>query len=154
MFEHLPKKRRDILRAFVAGGVAFFLAPFGYAAAKFLAYQSSFGGSKTAKLSAADLTPDSPSKLVEIEGEPVIVVREADNTIRAFTATCTHLGCVVSFRPQVPGFYCKCHGGKYDVNGVNVPGTPPKSPLTELAMTLQADDIEVTLSPKTSAPAA
>jgi cytochrome b6-f complex iron-sulfur subunit len=148
MFNHLPTKRRNILRGLVAGSLAAFIAPFAYATAKFLSFQGTLGGSKTAKLSAEELTPDAPSKLVEIEGEPVIVVREADNSIRAFTATCTHLGCIVSFKPQMPGFYCKCHGGKYDVNGINVPGTRPKSPLTELTVNVQADDVEVTFVPK------
>ena len=148
MFEHLPTKRRNIIRGLLAGGIAAFLAPFTYATSKFLSFQGAFGGNKTAKFSASELTPQEPSKLVEIEGEPVIVVREADNSIRAFTATCTHLGCTVSYRPQMPGFYCKCHNGKYDVNGVNVPGTRPKSPLTELQVTLQADDLEVSLTPK------
>src|ERR1035437_780758 len=101
MFEHLPTKRRNVLRWLLAGGITAFIAPFAYAVGKFLAFQGAFSGSKTAKLSAAELTPDSPSKLVEIEGEPVIVIREADNSIRAFTATCTHLGCIVSFRPQL-----------------------------------------------------
>ncbi|SRR5579883_370613 len=148
MFDHLPTKRRNILRALVAGALTAFVAPFAYAIGKFLSFQGTIGGSNTAKLSAADLTPDSPSKLVEIEGEPVIVVREADNSIRAFTATCTHLGCIVSYRPQMPGFYCKCHGGKYDVNGINVPGTRPPSPLTELVVNEQADDLTVSLTPK------
>lgn len=148
MFEHLPTKRRNILQALVAGGLTAFVAPFAYAVGKFVSFQGSFGGSKTAKLSAEELTPDSPSKLVEVEGEPVIVVREADNSIRAFTATCTHLGCIVSYKPQMPGFYCKCHGGKYDVNGINVPGTRPKSPLTELVVNQSANDLEVSLTPK------
>ena len=157
MFEHLPLKRRNILRVLVAGSLSAFIAPFAYAIGKFLSFQGSLGGSKTAKLSATELTSDAPSKLVEVEGEPVIVVREIDNSIRAFTATCTHLGCIVSFRPQlqigqatVPGFYCKCHGGKYDVNGVNVPGTRPKSPLTELSLHQEAGDIIVSLIPKKS----
>ena len=148
MFEHLPTKRRNINRGLLAGGIAAFLAPFTYAAGKFLTFQGALSGNKIAKFSASELTPQEPSKLVEIEGEPVIVVREADNSIRAFTATCTHLGCIVSFRPQMPGFYCKCHNGKYDVNGINVPGTRPKSPLTELQVNLQADDLEVSLTPK------
>ncbi len=156
MFEHLPIKRRRVLRGLLAGGILAGTAPFVYAAAKFLSFQSVLGGSSTAKVSAADLTPDSPSTLVEIEGEPVIVVREMDNQIRAFTASCTHLGCIVSYRTQLaigqeqkPGFYCKCHGGKYDLNGVNIPGTPPKSPLTEITVVAVADDLTISLTPKT-----
>jgi Rieske Fe-S protein len=156
MFEHLPIKRRLVLRGLLAGGFIAGAAPFVYAVTKFFSFQSVLGGNSIAKLSAADLTPDNPSKLVEIEGEPVIVVRELDNEIRAFTASCTHLGCIVSYRPQLMigqeqklGFYCKCHGGKYDVNGVNIPGTPPKSPLTEVTVVEVADDLSISLTPKT-----
>src|SRR5579872_3107464 len=139
MFEHLPIKRRRILRGFLAGGIIACAAPFVYAASKFLSYSGILGGNNTAKIPSSELTPEHPSKLVEVEGEPVIVVREPAGRIRAFTATCTHLGCIVTYRPQLlvanveaPGFYCRCHGGEFDANGVNVPGTPPRSPLTEL----------------------
>jgi Rieske Fe-S protein len=156
MFEGIPTKRRNILRALAAGSLAAFVAPFAYAFGKFLSFQGAVaGGSNTAKLSADELTPDTPSKLVEVQGEPIIVVREPDNVIRAFTATCTHLGCIVSYRPQLligneiaAGFYCKCHSGKYDRNGVNVPGTRPKSPLTELTIEQDANDITVSLTPR------
>jgi Rieske Fe-S protein len=155
MFEHLPIKRRRVLRGLLAGGILAGAAPFVYAAARFLSFQSVLAGNTTATLSASELTPDAPAKLLEIEGEPVIVVRELDNQIRAFTASCTHLGCIVSYRPQLligqeqkQGFYCKCHGGKYDANGMNIPGTPPKSPLTEITVVAVADDLTVSLTPK------
>ena len=158
VFNHLPTKRRNILRGLVAGGLTAFVAPFAYAFGKFLSFQgAALGGSSTAKLSSNELTPNSPSQLIAIQGEPIIVVREPDNEIRAFTATCTHLGCIVSYRPELligqeikPGFYCKCHGGKYDQNGVNVPGTRPRSPLTELVIHQKANDITVSLTSKKS----
>jgi nitrite reductase/ring-hydroxylating ferredoxin subunit len=156
VFEHLPTKRRNILRALVVGGLTAFIAPFVYAIGKFLAWQgAASGGKSTATLSSDDLTPSSPSQLLEIQGEPIIVLREPNNEIRAFTATCTHLGCIVSYRPELlighqtqPGFYCKCHGGKYYANGVNVPGTRPPSPLTELTVHQDANDVTVSLTPK------
>ncbi len=158
MFENLPIKRRRVLRGLLAGGALAWAAPLLYAVGKFLSFQGILGGNATAKLSASDLTPDTPAKLVEIQGEPVIVVRESDNSIRAFTASCTHLGCIVSYRPQLTiggeqtsGFYCKCHGGEYDVNGINIPGTPPKSPLTEITVVAEADDLTVSLTPKLKA---
>jgi Rieske Fe-S protein len=149
VFNLLPTKRRNILRGLVAGGLTAFVAPFAYAIGKFLSFQSAaLGGSNTVKLSSDELTVGNPSQLLAIQGEPVIVVREPNNEIRAFTATCTHLGCIVSYRPQMPGFYCKCHGGKYNLDGVNVPGTPPKSPLTELAIHQEANGVTVSLTPK------
>lgn len=46
---------------------------------------------------------------------------------------CTHLGCIPDFRPEnVPGFdqpgwYCPCHGGKYDTLGRRLDGPPPEN---------------------------
>jgi len=48
-------------------------------------------------------------------------------------AICTHLGCIPKFRPQQvagigePGFYCPCHGGKYDTLGRRLDGPPPEN---------------------------
>lgn len=46
---------------------------------------------------------------------------------------CTHLGCVPKWRPDgvpetnIPGFYCPCHGGKYDSLGRRLGGPPPEN---------------------------
>ncbi|MDP4219805.1 MAG: Rieske (2Fe-2S) protein [Bacteroidota bacterium] len=142
-------KRRGILKGLVAGAAAVVTAPILYVAARFLGYVSKGDSSQTSTTVAfSDLTPEKPSMLVEINDEPIIVVREKNDAIRAFTATCTHLGCTVSYRPQVPDFYCKCHQGRYDENGVNVPGTRPKSPLTELTINDKGTELEITMTPK------
>ncbi len=142
-------KRRGILRALLAGATAVVIAPIIYVTARFLGYIRPNDSNQTsATVAFSDLTPENPSKLIQINDEPILVVREKDDQIRAFTATCTHLGCTVSYRPQVPDFYCKCHQGRYDVNGVNVPGTRPKSPLTELTVVDKGTELEIQLIPK------
>jgi len=46
---------------------------------------------------------------------------------------CTHLGCVPGWQPEKipgldqPGFYCPCHGGKYDTLGRRLDGPPPEN---------------------------
>ena len=41
---------------------------------------------------------------------------------------CTHLGCSPTFRPEVmadgEGFYCPCHGSKFDYAGRVFKGVP------------------------------
>ena len=46
---------------------------------------------------------------------------------------CTHLGCIPNWEPEKmpgldqPGFYCPCHGGKYDTLGRRLDGPPPEN---------------------------
>ncbi|HZK76175.1 MAG TPA: hypothetical protein VFD13_04630, partial [Candidatus Kapabacteria bacterium] len=61
MFEHLPIKRRRVLRGFLAGGIIACATPFVYAASKFLSYSGILGGSKIAKVPLVELTSEQPS---------------------------------------------------------------------------------------------
>ena len=72
-------------------------------------------------------------KIVRFGNEPVIVVKAADGDFRAFTATCTHLDCIVEYRPQQGVLFCNCHGGQYDLTGRNIAGPPPR-PLVQLVV--------------------
>ena len=73
-------------------------------------------------------------KIVRFGNEPVIVVKNGDNEYHAFTATCTHLDCIVEYRPAVGRIWCNCHNGQYDpITGRNVAGPPPR-PLTPLVV--------------------
>jgi menaquinol-cytochrome c reductase iron-sulfur subunit len=52
--------------------------------------------------------------------------------IIAISPICKHLGCTVGWKndPQKQNrFFCPCHNGLYEKNGLNVPGTPPMKPL-------------------------
>jgi ubiquinol-cytochrome c reductase iron-sulfur subunit len=46
---------------------------------------------------------------------------------------CTHLGCIPNWQPEKipgldqPGFYCPCHGGKFDTLGRRLDGPPPEN---------------------------
>jgi len=65
-------------------------------------------------------------KIVRFGADPVILVRASDTEFRAFSATCTHLDCIVEYHPDRKRLYCNCHGGEYDLQGKNVAGPPPR----------------------------
>ena len=44
----------------------------------------------------------------------VFVKRGPDGSLTAFSAVCTHLGCVVNYDRLKDQFICPCHGGIYD----------------------------------------
>jgi cytochrome b6-f complex iron-sulfur subunit len=56
---------------------------------------------------------------------PTIVIRRTGKLI-ALSAVCTHLGCLVKWVPNEDIFFCPCHAGKFDANGVNISGPPPE----------------------------
>jgi cytochrome b6-f complex iron-sulfur subunit len=57
---------------------------------------------------------------------PSIIIRTPQGEFRAFSAVCTHLDCIVSYRPQKRDIFCNCHDGIFDLNGKNIKGPPPK----------------------------
>lgn len=74
-------------------------------------------------------------KIVRFGSDPVIVVKVGDNDVRAFSATCTHLDCIVGYQNDRQRIFCNCHGGAYDLTGRNVSGPPPR-PLTAYKVNL------------------
>jgi len=53
-----------------------------------------------------------------------------------FSATCSHLGCLVNYHKEKHEFVCPCHGGRYDLSGRNIAGPPP-APLARFPLQLQ-----------------
>lgn len=53
-----------------------------------------------------------------------------------FSATCSHLGCLVNYSKEKHEFLCPCHGGRYDLAGRNIAGPPP-APLTRFPLRMQ-----------------
>jgi ubiquinol-cytochrome c reductase iron-sulfur subunit len=74
-------------------------------------------------------TPQQPSdmKLDLANG-----VRALDPHLLVLVGICTHLGCIPNYFPQpgalggqwAGGFYCPCHGSKYDLSGRVFSGSP------------------------------
>jgi cytochrome b6-f complex iron-sulfur subunit len=53
-----------------------------------------------------------------------------------FSATCSHLGCLVNYSKEKHEFICPCHGGRYDLTGRNITGPPP-APLMRFPIKMQ-----------------
>ena len=74
--------------------------------------------------------------------KPGLLRRTGDGGYLAFVGVCTHLDCNVVYRPEQKRFYCACHEGWYDENGINIAGPPP-SPLRRLAVSVEGDALVV-----------
>jgi menaquinol-cytochrome c reductase iron-sulfur subunit len=98
---------------------------------------SSTGGRWFRAGTTEDLKPDEPVARVlavsRVDGwyrararETVFLVWDGDRTVRALSATCTHLGCQVRWDAAGKKFRCPCHGGVYAADGTVVEGPPPR----------------------------
>jgi Rieske Fe-S protein len=85
---------------------------------------------------------NSSSKMFKIGNKPGILIKTKEGDLKAFSATCTHLDCTVQFKKDENIIWCACHNGKYDLNGTNISGPPPK-PLTPFNVVVQKDEIFV-----------
>jgi len=135
------KSKRDFLQWILAGGVTAFLGTVLYPIFAYLnppkQPEVEVSSVKAGKFS--DMEKES-GKIIKFGTKPVILIRTANGEVRAFSATCTHLDCTVQFRKDFGMIWCACHNGKYDLNGRNISGPPPR-PLDEFRVMVQDDEI-------------
>ena len=91
-----------------------------------------------------DFPPDS-GRIFKFGNKPGLLVRAPTGEFRAFFATCTHLQCIVQYRPDQGVIWCACHNGRYDLNGKNIAGPPPR-PLDELRVDVSNGEVFVSRS--------
>ncbi|HDP99654.1 MAG TPA: ubiquinol-cytochrome c reductase iron-sulfur subunit [bacterium] len=88
-----------------------------------------------------ELNPNS-SKIFKFGPNPGILILTEDGKYKAFSATCTHLDCIVQYQTEMKHIWCACHNGHFDLFGKNLSGPPP-APLEEYTVTLINDEIIV-----------
>jgi cytochrome b6-f complex iron-sulfur subunit len=88
-----------------------------------------------------DLAP-STARAFKFGSKPGIIVRTSTGELKAYSALCTHLGCIIQYRKDLGHFFCACHGGQFDLNGVNIGGPPPR-PLDAYVVNVRGDQIIV-----------
>ncbi|MFF0852875.1 FAD-dependent oxidoreductase [Streptomyces sp. NPDC003280] len=77
--------------------------------------------------SPEDLAPGEGA-VIRSGGRHLAVRRDAEGTLRALSARCTHLGCLVAFNGAEQAWECPCHGSRFDVDGQVIEG-PAVRPL-------------------------
>ncbi len=73
------------------------------------------------------------------------VVRKNEEQVRVFSVICTHLGCHVTWHPDIQEYVSPCHDGHFDIDGF-VTGGPPPRPLDEYETKIE-DGVLFVISP-------
>lgn len=70
----------------------------------------------------------------------IVVTQPAAGEFKAFTAVCTHAGCVVA-KVENNTIDCPCHGSKFSLTDGSVVGGPAPSPLAAVKVTVSGGNI-------------
>jgi ubiquinol-cytochrome c reductase iron-sulfur subunit len=96
-----------------------------------------------------------PESLVSVQPEYIHGVdRAIKPNLLVIVGLCTHLGCAPKFRPEVGaadlggdewlgGFFCPCHGSKFDLSGRVYSGVPASANLEVPPYTFEGDNVLV-----------
>ena len=87
--------------------------------------------------------PLNSGKIFKFGNKPGILVRTSAGELKAVSAVCTHLECIVQYRDDTKQIWCACHNGQYNLSGKNIGGPPPR-PLEEFQVNTRGDDVVVT----------
>lgn len=86
--------------------------------------------------------PPGQAKVLPVGDQPVIVVHPPQG-LRAYSAVCTHLGCIVQWDQQRQFIHCPCHDGRFNpVTGAVISGPPP-APLPPARLSQEGENIYV-----------
>ena len=84
----------------------------------------------TARTVTLSVKPDNvkanSGQIFRFGSQPGIVIRTPEGGVRACTAICTHLACIVQYRADFGHNWCACHDGHFDLHGKNIAGPPPR----------------------------
>ena len=110
---------------------------------------SSSGGGSAASSSASSSTIDVKTADVPVGGgviladTKVVVTQPTAGTYKAFSAVCTHQGCVVASVSDGT-IHCPCHGSTFSAADGSVQGGPAPAALKTLAVAVNGADLTVT----------
>jgi cytochrome b6-f complex iron-sulfur subunit len=102
---------------------------------------SATGGGRVLVGTTKDIPPGQ-GKVVPVAGKPVIIIN-SEQGVHAFSAICTHLGCITGYDSVRQLIICPCHDGQFNPVTGGVVGGPPPSPLPVIPVSIDGENIYV-----------
>lgn len=166
-------KRRGFLKAVFGGVTAFIAVPFSRSASQVVEEEIQAAAPGSLSVQSQDSTSVQPadstdvpeegfrtveipldavkelgkvggSKLLKIDGNQVLVIRDAEDSVRAFKPECTHKQVTVKYDKKKRLVRCPAHGSRFDLEGDVIRG-PAKHPLRAFEARLSGDRIVLML---------
>jgi cytochrome b6-f complex iron-sulfur subunit len=112
-----------------------------YPLLSYLAPSKSAGSKQSVTLKLSEI-PEGGAKFFDLNGAAGVIIKLKDGNLAAFSAVCTHLGCIIQWQKDQYKFVCPCHGGQFSTEGAVLGGPPPK-PLAKLAFAVTGDSVTI-----------
>lgn len=119
-----PLTRRSLLDWLVVLGSGVVSAALAIPAIVYLWPAAKGGANEAVEVEGAKDMALGQAKTIQVAGKAVIVLRDRSG-FKAFSAVCTHLGCLVTWDLASKHFLCPCHAAAFAEDGSVVSGPPP-----------------------------
>ena len=86
--------------------------------------------------------PVGSGAVVAVGAKPAVVVNTSGG-VKAYSAICTHLGCIVAWDAALTMIVCPCHDGRFSPATGAVVSGPPPAPLPPLTAVVEGSDIYI-----------
>jgi cytochrome b6-f complex iron-sulfur subunit len=132
-----PIGRRKFIQLLLGFSI---VSTFGGIVAPIVAYlfpaKSQTAAGAAVDVGAVDTFGAGSGTVVSVNSKPVLVVNTKAGGLKAFSAICTHLGCIVAWDDKKGVIHCPCHEGIFNPTTGAVVSGPPPAPLAgyELAV--------------------
>ena len=138
-----PVPRRGFVEVLLGAGFLATAVAFVYPVLRYLVPPKvlDLSGDSVVAGTVGELKPNS-GKIFRFGSRPGLLIRTASGEYRAMSATCTHLSCTVQYRQDLREVWCACHNGKYNLDGRNISGPPPR-PLEAFDVQVRGEEIFV-----------
>lgn len=118
-------------RAIMAAGLVSSYGTFGFVAGRFLYPAPGQEAPWHFVTRVDDLVPGASMQYESPGGARIVVARREtpteDGEFFALSSICPHLGCQVHWQGAQKRFFCPCHNGVFDPDGVGTEGPPAKA---------------------------